>query len=36
MKKIVIVNGSPNPNSISNTYQALVAYNKYLEKKYAA
>jgi multimeric flavodoxin WrbA len=36
MKKIVIINGSPNPNSISNTYQALVAYNKYLEKKYAA
>ena len=32
MKKIIIINGSPRPNSISNTYKALVAYNKYLEK----
>lgn len=36
MKKVVIINGSPRPSSVSNTYKALAAYNEYLENKYAA
>lgn len=35
MEKMVIINGSPRPDKVSNTYKALMSYKDFLEEKYS-